>query len=107
MKDKEKTTGGVLFCVAAALILTSCATDMSTRASRVRLISAEQVHQCEVQCEALGNVQGWSLPAGGCLSWWGTVKQIAHNNALNELLGQCRRDRGDPRVRQPGGFTPI
>jgi len=86
MKNKVKTTGGVLFCIAAALILTSCATDMSTRASRVRLISAEQVHQCEVQCEALGNVQGSSLPAGGCLSWWGTVKQIAHNNALNELL---------------------
>lgn len=88
MKNKGKTTGLLVLCLVTAMILSSCAiaTDMSTRASRVRLVSAEQVHQCEVQCEALGNVQGSSYPVGGCLSWWGTVRKIAHNNALNELL---------------------
>jgi hypothetical protein len=86
MKNKGKATGLLVLCLACALALASCATDMSTRASRVRLVSAEQVHQCEVQCEALGNVQGSSYPAGGCLSWWDTVRKIAHNNALNELL---------------------
>ena len=86
MKNRERATGLVVLWFFTALMLTSCATDMSTRASRVRLVSAEQVHQCEVQCEALGNVQGSSYPAFGCLSWWSTVRQIAHNNALNELL---------------------
>ena len=87
MKNK-KTIGLLVLCLVTAVILSSCATatDMSTRATRVRLVSAEQVHQCEVQCEALGNVQGSSYPVGGCLSWWGTVRKIAHNNALNELL---------------------
>jgi len=86
MKNKGKTIGLLVLCLATVLTLTSCATDMSTRATRVRLVSAEQVHQCEVRCEALGNVQGSSYPAGGCLSWWHTVRMIAHNNALNELL---------------------
>ncbi|MBN2398564.1 MAG: hypothetical protein JXI32_09305 [Deltaproteobacteria bacterium] len=86
MKNRGKIIGLLVLCLATAAALASCATDMSTRASRVRLISAEQVHQCEVLCEALGNVQGSSYPAGGCFSWWGTVRKIAHNNALNELL---------------------
>ncbi len=86
MQNKKSAIFLSILCTAAVLALTSCATDMSTRASRVRLVSAEQVHQCEVLCEALGNVQGSSYPAGGCFSWWGTVRDIAHNNALNELL---------------------
>ena len=88
MKNKEKATGVILVCLIAAftLALASCATEMSTRASRVRLVSVDQMNECEVRCEFLGNVQGESYPCFGWLFWSYTTRRIAYNNALNELL---------------------
>lgn len=88
MKNRKNATGVILICLVAAfaLVLASCATEMSTRATRVRLVSVDQINECEVQCEFLGNVQGESYPYGGWLFWLYTPRRIAYNNALNELL---------------------
>lgn len=64
----------------------SCATDMTSRATRVRIVNVEQVHQCETECEFLGNVKGRAFPGAGLLSWWGVGRSLAYNNALDELL---------------------
>jgi hypothetical protein len=87
MKNREKATGVIFVCLIAAftLVLASCATEMSTRASRVRLVSVDHINECEVQCEFLGNVQGESYQSGW-LFWSYTARRIAYNNALNELL---------------------
>lgn len=87
-------SGFVLLCLIAPLVLVSCATKLSTRASRVYLLSAVQVHEVEAQCEFLGNVTGTSFfSSGGCLSWcvggllsWNILGRTGYNNSLNELL---------------------
>ena len=68
------------------LLLHSCASDLSTRATRVRIVNVEQVQQCERQCEFLGNVKGRSFPGAGLISWWSVGRSIAYNNALDEIL---------------------
>jgi hypothetical protein len=69
------------FIIAIALLLGSCATThVSTRASKARLITAEQVQLCEKNCQFLGQVTGMSY------YWWFFNSEISHNNALNELL---------------------
>lgn len=76
----------MLSCIIFTLILTSCATEISTRASRVRLVSAVQAHQVENKCKFLGNVSGASFFWGGCCLSWGFLREVPYNNALNELL---------------------
>ena len=75
-------------CLIVVLTLFSCATatDLSTRASGVRLVNTMQAHDVEAQCRFLGNVQGTYFPSFGCLLWFHTIRRIAYNNALNELL---------------------
>lgn len=51
---------------------------MSTRASAVRLVSPEQAHEIEGQCDFLANVSGEGH--------WMLLTDVAHNNALNEIL---------------------
>ena len=83
-------SGLTVICLITALILTSCASTstLSTRASRVRLVSALQAHEVEDQCEFLGNVTGSSSLGSCCLfrfdlysSYWNY-----DNDTLNELL---------------------
>lgn len=76
----------MFICLMAALMMTSCATELSTRASRVRMVSTVQAHQCENKCEFLGNVAGDSFFWGGCCLSWGFLREVPYNNALNELL---------------------
>lgn len=67
----------VLACFLAA---SGCATDISTRSTQVKLVSAEQAHILEYDCQFVGNVIGsshWYLFA---------AQKVAYNNALNELL---------------------
>jgi len=84
--NKRKLIRPMLIILIVAFVLVSCATKMRTRPTQVRLVTVEQVHEVEVQCKFVGNVTGASFPVGGCLSWWDTMRDIAHNNALNELL---------------------
>jgi hypothetical protein len=91
MIDRGKSMLRILSCLilvsmVSALLLTSCATEMSTRASRVRLVSAVQAHQVENKCKFLGNVSGASFFWGGCCLSWGFLREVPYNNALNELL---------------------
>lgn len=76
----------LLLCLIAALTLTSCATELSTRASRVYMVSAVQVHKVEGDCEYLGSVTGSSFFWGGCCLSYLAWRDVAYNNALNELL---------------------
>jgi len=91
MKQKRKAAlrikaMGLFPCLLIVLILTSCASDLSTRASRVYMVSAVQIQRVESECEFLGNVRGSSFLWGGCcLSYLGW-RDVAYNNALNELL---------------------
>ncbi len=93
MNDKKKAIlqsklGLMIVCLISALVTVSCAStsSLSTRASRVRLISALQAHEVEDQCEFLGNVRG-SYPYGGCCMCWGVIGcWTYHDKALNELL---------------------
>ncbi len=69
------------------LLFCSCAaTDMTTRASRVRIVNVEQVQLCESQCKFLGNVKGRSFSGAGLISWSSIGRSIAYNNALDKLL---------------------
>lgn len=77
---------GLLFCMLASVILTSCASDLSTRASRVYMVSAIQIQRVESECEFLGNVRGASFFWGGCCLSYLAWRDVAYNNALNELL---------------------
>ncbi|MBF0117561.1 MAG: hypothetical protein HQK79_01905 [Desulfobacterales bacterium] len=61
-----------------SLFLNACATDITTRASLVRLVSPEQAHDLESRCNFIANVRGWSY-------LWFTPK-VAYNNALHEIL---------------------
>ena len=72
--------------ISFSIFMSSCATDLSTRATRVRLVNIEQVHECETRCEFLGNVKGTAFPGAGLLSWLSVMRRIAYNNALDELL---------------------
>ena len=94
MKDNKKPiiqirSGLMLICLIGAFFLVSCASStstLSTRASRVRLISAMQAHDVEAKCDFLANVAG-SYPYGGpCLCWGITGCWTYNSNALNELL---------------------
>lgn len=70
----------VLVLAACGLFLASCSSTMSTRASRVRLVSAVQAQEVETQCEFLGNVTGTT-------SFWGYIfSDFGLNEALNQLL---------------------
>jgi len=63
------------------VILSGCAgKDISMRASLVKLVTADQAHILEYECQYLGNIIG--------ASYWYQLRSedIAHNNALNELL---------------------
>jgi hypothetical protein len=73
-------------CLLATLILTSCASDLSTRASRVYMVSAIQIPRVESECEFLGSVRGASFLWGGCCLSYLAWRDVAYNNALNELL---------------------
>ncbi len=54
--------------------------DIPMRASLVKSVTAEQSHYLEYECQYLGEVLGFS-------SWsLFRSKDVAHNNALNELL---------------------
>lgn len=64
--------------VIIVFLLSSCATHISTRASLVKITSAEQAQVMEMECEFVGNVTGDSF-----WLWYGL---IAHNNSLNEML---------------------
>ena len=64
----------------------ACATDMTTRATRVRVVNVEQVQRCEKECEFLGNVKGRAFPGAGIISWWSVGRSIAYNNALDRIL---------------------
>lgn len=91
MKKKAETVLPVksmyfLLCVLAVSTLTSCATELSTRASRVYMVSAVQVHKVEAECEYLGSVTGASFFWGGCCLSYLAWRDVAYNNALNELL---------------------
>ena len=86
MDKNKKLIWLMLIILILAFTLVSCATKMKTRPTRVRLISVEQVHEVEVQCKFVGNVTGASYPCLGLFSWWGIMRDVGHNNALNELL---------------------
>ncbi|MDP2645664.1 MAG: hypothetical protein Q8P24_12060 [Desulfobacterales bacterium] len=88
MKDKETARLKNLLIFAstgliAILFLSSCATHITTRASRVRLVSALDANKVEVDCEFISNVTGFT--ERGCLSW-GFLNRTAYNNSLNELM---------------------
>ena len=68
----------VLVVLGCAFLVSGCATQLSTRASRVRLLAAEQVKPVENKCIFLAFVQGSSS--------WFLIERIAYNNALNEML---------------------
>ncbi len=70
----------------AALTLASCASEISTRASRVYMVSAPQVQRVEYECEFLGTVTGSSFFWGGCCLSYLAWRDVAYNNALNELV---------------------
>lgn len=72
--------------ILSMLFLTSCASEMSTRATRVRLVPIEKLQDVERTCNFLGNVQGQSYPLAGCLCWWCVARSVSYNNAMNELL---------------------
>ncbi len=78
----------MLICLVSALSLISCSTTptMSTRASRVRLITAIQAHEVEAKCEFLGNVTGLEPLCGFCLCWGFPGCWTYNNRAVNELL---------------------
>lgn len=76
----------LLACLLTSLILSSCASDISTRASRVYMVSAIQIQRVESECEFLGNVRGSSFFWGGCCLSYLAWRDVAYNNALNELL---------------------
>lgn len=76
----------LLPCLLATLILASCASDLSTRASRVYMVSAIQIQRVESECEFLGSVRGSSFFWGGCCLSYLAWRDVAYNNALNELL---------------------
>jgi len=91
MNKKRKTAFHMkcmvpLLCLLISLIVTSCASDLSTRASRVYMVSAIQVQRVESECEFLGNVRGASFFWGGCCLSYLAWRDVAYNNALNELL---------------------
>ena len=86
MNNNKKFIWLMLIILILAFTLTSCATKMRTRPTRVRLVSVEQVNEVEVQCKFLGNVTGASYPCLGLFSWWSIMRDVGHNNALNELL---------------------
>jgi len=69
-----------------SLTMTSCASEISTRASRVYMVSAIQIQRVEAECEFLGNVTGSSFLWGGCCLSYLAWRDVAYNNALNELL---------------------
>jgi hypothetical protein len=80
----------LLTIVPVLFFLTGCSTSstLSTRASRVRLISAVQAHAAETECEFLGNVAGTYPYSSCCLfgfnfsgSYWNY-----NEHALNQLL---------------------
>lgn len=77
---------GLILLLFLSFFTLSCATDMSTRATRVRIVNVEQVQQCEKECEFLGNVKGRAFPGAGLISWWSVGRSIAYNNALDQLL---------------------
>lgn len=69
-----------------SMIVASCASDLSTRASRIYMVSALQIQRVESQCEFLGTVKGSSFFWGGCCLSYLAWRDVAYNNALNELL---------------------
>ena len=76
----------LLPCLLASLTLASCASEISTRASRVYMVSAIQVQRVESGCEFLGSVTGSSFLWGGCCLSYLAWRDVAYNNALNELV---------------------
>ncbi len=90
---KEKTNSAfyvkltaTVICLLASFLLSSCASEISTRASRVYMVSAIQIQRVETECEFLGNVTGSSFFWGGCCLSYLAWRDITYNNALNELL---------------------
>ncbi|MBW1783365.1 MAG: hypothetical protein JRL30_21810 [Deltaproteobacteria bacterium] len=76
----------LLSCLIAAMTLSSCASELSTRASRVYMVSTLQIQKVESECEFLGSVTGASFLWGGCCLSYLAWRDVAYNNALNELL---------------------
>ncbi len=76
----------LLTCLLAVLTLASCASGLSTRASRVYMVSTLQIQKVESECEFLGSVTGASFLWGGCCLSYLAWRDVAYNNALNELL---------------------
>ncbi len=76
----------LLSAILTSIILSSCASDQSTRASRIYMVSAVQVQRVETECEFLGTVRGASFLWGGCCLSYLAWRDVAYNNALNELL---------------------
>ena len=67
------------FCyVGMLLVLIGCATTMSDRASRIRMITAEEANQYEY----VGLIQGSS-------SLSGVARHTGYQNALNEVLDKA------------------
>ena len=79
--DSEKKFFIVHGIVLTLFCLVGCtATDLSMRASLVKLTTVEQAHILEYECQYLGSVVGASY-------WYQFESQdVGHNNALNELL---------------------
>ncbi|MBW1801813.1 MAG: hypothetical protein JRJ85_13905 [Deltaproteobacteria bacterium] len=95
MKDTKKADLRVkvlliLVYLITVLIITSCASTstLSSRASRVRLVSALQAHEVEDQCHFLGNVTGTSSLGSCCLFRFELYESQWNYNddALNQLL---------------------
>jgi hypothetical protein len=65
-------------CVVVVLVLTGCATTMSDRASRIRIIAAGEAKQYEY----VGLIEGSS-------SLSGVARHTGYQNALNEVLDKA------------------
>ncbi len=76
----------LLIFLSSALFLTACGPPLSTRGSRVRLVTVEQTYEIEKQCNFLGNVRGSALFPYGCVFSWGFMRDTFYAGALNELL---------------------
>ena len=79
----------LLPCLFASLVMTSCASELSTRGSQVYMVSAIQIQRVESECQFLGSVTGSSFLWGRCCLSYVGWRDIAYHNALNELLDKA------------------
>jgi len=102
--------GMMLLFLIAPMLFVSCATKMTTRATRVRMVPVTYIDEVENQCQFLGNVAGSAFVVGTLyefmdfVAWphhigsmlrgqdprptptWGIFEKAGHNNSINELL---------------------